>query len=209
VTTSDASGPTGAARRTGRPIDRSADAEILRSTLELLAERGYERLTLDEVAARTGRAKTTVYRRWPTKEDLVLAAVRSAGRPPEIDELPDLGSLRADLLAVVDSPWLGGSEGRLAVFGGLTSATRTSARLAEAVRSQITEPYVEIYRRLLQRAIRREELPALPASRVLVLADVIPAMSTHRLSAGDGPADRDFFVAVVDDVLLPALRGAG
>src|SRR4051794_11040308 len=61
--------PVRPAGRTGRPFDHSGDALILASTLDLLAERDYERVTLDEVAARTGKAKTTLYRRWATKED--------------------------------------------------------------------------------------------------------------------------------------------
>lgn len=200
VNTNDDSG-----RKAGRPYDHSRDALILASTLDLLAERDYERVTLDEVAARTGKAKTTLYRRWATKEDLVLAAIRAAGGPPEVDKLPDLGSLRSDLLAVVDSPWLGGPDRRLAIFAGLASATRSSERLAEFVRSEVSEPYVEVYRRLLYRAAERGEISAKFTARIPVLAEVIPAMSTHRLNAGREPVERDFFVSVVDDVVLAAL----
>jgi AcrR family transcriptional regulator len=195
-------------RRTGRPYDHSSDELILSSTLDLLAERDYERVTLDEVAARTGKAKTTLYRRWATKEDLVLAAIRTAGRPPEIDRPPNLGSLRSDLLAVIDSPWLGGTDRRLSIFAGLASATRGSQRLAEVVRSDITEPYVEIYRRLLQRAVDAGEVPANFTASIAVLAEVIPAMSTHRLTAGRRPVERDFFVSLVDHVVLAALHVA-
>lgn len=192
--------------RIGRPYDHSSDEFILAITLDLLAERGYEKVTLDEVALRTGKAKSTLYRRWATKEDLVLAAVRSIGRPPEVDRLPDLGSLRSDLLAVVDSSWLGGPDKRVALFAGLASATRTSDALAVVVRSEVTEPYVEVYRRLLCRAIDRGEIPAGLSARVPVLAEVIPAMSTHRLNASAEPVRRDFFVSVIDAVLLPALH---
>ena len=192
-------------RRTGRPYDNSRDADILASTLDLLAERDYERLTLDEVAARTGKAKTTLYRRWAAKEDLVLAAVRSAGRPPEAQALPDTGSLRGDLLAVIDSAWLGGTDRRQAIFAGLASATRSSARLADAIRADVTEPYVGVYRRLLDRAVDRGEVEARFAPAVPVLAEVIPAMSSHRLDADGEAAGRAFFVSVIDDVVLAAV----
>ena len=192
-------------RRTGRPYDHSADASVLATTLDLLAERDYERVTLDEVAARTGKAKTTLYRRWATKEDLVLAAIRAAGRPPELERLPDQGSLRSDLLAVVDSEWLGGPARRLSIFGGLAPATRTSPRLAQVVRSEITEPYVEVYRRLLARALDRGEIPSRRAAAIPLLAEVIPAMSTHRLTASSEPVRRDFFAAVVDEIVLAGL----
>jgi AcrR family transcriptional regulator len=60
-------------------------------TLDALAESDDDHVTLDAVALRAGRAKTTLYRRWPTKVDLVLAAIQAAGRPPEADDLPDTG----------------------------------------------------------------------------------------------------------------------
>lgn len=195
--------------RSGRPFDRSSDAVILESTLDLLAERDYERVTLDEVAARTGKAKTTLYRRWATKEDLVLAAIRAAGRPPEYTLLPDLGTLRSDLLSVIDSPWLGGPIRRLSIFAGLDSATRSSARLASAIRSEVTEPYGDLYLRLLHRALDRGEISGGRASSISVLAQVIPAMSSHRLALGPDAVDREFFVSVVDDIVLAALGIGG
>lgn len=195
--------------RVGRPVDRSADAAILAAALDLVAERDYDGMTLDEVAARAGRAKTTIYRRWATKEDLVLAAVRSVGRPPEVETLPDTGSLRDDLLAVVDSGWLGGTDRRAAVFAGLAPAMRGSERLARAIRSEVTDPYVEVYGRLLRRAVERREVPARSDAALAVLAEVVPAMSTQRLAAGRGQVRRAFFVAVIDEVLLPALGVAG
>jgi AcrR family transcriptional regulator len=202
--------PTDAPRpRVGRPVDRSGDAAILAAALDLVAERDYDGMALDEVAARTGRAKTTIYRRWATKEDLVLAAVRSVGRPPEAEALPDTGSLRDDLLAVVDSGWLGGPDRRAAVFAGLAPAMRGSERLARAIRSEVTDPYVEVYGRLLRRAVERGEAPARSHAALAVLAEVVPAMSTQRLAAGRGPVRRAFFVTVIDEVLLPALGAPG
>ncbi|WP_165759590.1 TetR/AcrR family transcriptional regulator [Rathayibacter oskolensis] len=202
-------GPRSSEPQPGRPYDRSSDALILATTLDLLAERAYERVTLDDVATRTGKAKTTLYRRWPTKDALVLAAIRSIGRPPEIDLLPDRGSLRSDLLAVIDSPWLGGADRRSSIFAGLMVAARSSGSLADVIRAEVTEPYVEIYRRLLERAIDQGRVPRETTERVAVLAEVIPAMSTHRLGAGSEPLRRDFFVSVLDDVVLAALRGSG
>lgn len=192
--------------RVGRPYDYSRDAQILTITLDALAEHDYDHVTLDAVALRAGRAKTTLYRRWPTKVDLVLAAIRAAGRPPEAEHLPDEGSLRADLLAVIDSPWLGGPGRRLAIFTGLTSAARSSARLADAVRVTVTEPYVEVYQALLQRAVDRGQVAADMSQRVPLLAQVIPAMSSYRLGAAHQPVGRAFFVSVVDEIVLPALE---
>ena len=196
-------------RRVGRPYDHSRDAQILAVTLDALGEQGYEHVTLDAVARQVGRAKTTLYRRWPTKVDLVLAAIHAVGRPPEAAELPDEGSLRADLLAVIDSPWLGGPHRRLVIFSGLASAARSSPRLADAVRAEVTEPYVEVYQALLRRAVDRGEVPSMTNERISLLAQVIPAMSNHRLGAAGQPTDRAFFAAVVDDLLLPAVGHLG
>lgn len=191
-------------RKRGRPRDLTRDDLVLAATLDLLAERAYEHVSLDELAARTGRAKTTLYRRWTTKDDLVLAAVRSMGHPPEIEELPDRGSLRDDLLAVIDSPWLGGASRRLALFAGLSAASHRSAALREMVTTQVTQPYVEVYRRLLTRAVRRGQLPASVSDRVASLAAVIPAMSSLHFALAEAGPRRADFVAIVDDVLLPA-----
>jgi AcrR family transcriptional regulator len=190
--------------RIGRPSDPTIDALVLASALDLIAERDYERMTIEEVASRTGKAKTTLYRRWATKEELVLAVIGAIGRPPEVVSPPDRGSLRDDLLAVIDSPWLGGPERRSAVFAGLTSASRSSTRLAAAVRQEVTEPYVEIYRRLYERAAVRGEVAKGFLRSIPVMADVIPALSTHRLATGE-PVDRDYFVSVIDKVVLAAL----
>lgn len=84
------------ARKRGRPRKASADREILDATLELLRERGYRDFTVDVISERTGIAKTTIYRRWPTKGVLVAAAI---GPPP-----PDLSAdaIVADTERVLD-----------------------------------------------------------------------------------------------------------
>ncbi|GEB45315.1 TetR family transcriptional regulator [Microbacterium sp. AG157] len=195
-------------KKRGRPRDLTRDGMVLAATLDLLAERAYEQVSLDEVAARTGRAKTTLYRRWGTKDDLVLAAVRSMGYPPEIDELPDRGSLRDDLIAVIDSPWLGGASRRLTLFAGLSAASHRSATLRDMVATQVTQPYVEVYRRLLIRAVERGLLSTSVVDRVASLAAVIPAMSGLSFAQTPAGPRRDDFVSIVDDVLLPACGAA-
>src|SRR6476620_6548371 len=72
------------------------ECELLAVTLELLQEHGYDRLTLDAVATTAHASKATLYRRWPTKSELVLAAFVEGSRQVAVD--PDTGSLRDDLL---------------------------------------------------------------------------------------------------------------
>ena len=84
-------------RGRGRPRDPETDSKITRAAAELLLLRGFDKTTVDEVAARAGVGKATVYRRWPSKEDLAVAAMETlySAEFPE----PDTGSIRGDLAA--------------------------------------------------------------------------------------------------------------
>src|ERR1700734_1414294 len=89
-------GPEAAAHR-GRQLDATRDAALRDAALELLAEIGYDRLSIDAVAARAKASKMTIYRRWSGKADLVVDALRCPGKTGEV---PDTGSLRGDLQAL-------------------------------------------------------------------------------------------------------------
>src|SRR5690348_11593173 len=93
-----AAGGGGAAAR-GRPRSQEADRAILTATVELLAERGLAAMSIEEVAARAGVGKTTIYRRWPSKGLLALDAFVVSFRAEQ--PLPGTGSLRGDLLAAL------------------------------------------------------------------------------------------------------------
>lgn len=88
-------GECGTARRPGRPRDPQADEAIISAIVDVLAEQGFSGFTVEEVAARAGVGKATIYRRWATKEEIVLAA---AERVMTHVEPPDTGSLRDDLV---------------------------------------------------------------------------------------------------------------
>jgi AcrR family transcriptional regulator len=205
--TEDAAGE--APPRRGRKRDPSREPVILQAVLDELVESGYEGATVQAVAARAGSGTATIYRRWPTKEDLVLAAIATLGTPPEAGGLPDTGQLRTDLLAVIESSWLGGAERRTQVFAGLSSVLTSSPRLAGAIYAQITEPYAGAYRALLQRALERGEIPPGRDLDLDLLAELVPAMSTYRLMFTARAPDASFLEAVVDGVVLPALGLAG
>ena len=82
----------------GRPRSKATDRAVLRAALKLLADHGYDGLTMEGVAARAGVAKTTVYRRWPSRIDLVLELARDIAAPVKVGAS---GDLRTDLVAVV------------------------------------------------------------------------------------------------------------
>src|SRR3954454_22491159 len=147
--------------RLGRKRDLTRDPEILDAALDVLAETGYERMTVDMVAARAKAGKATVYRRWPSKAELVIDAVaclKSADADPQ--QLPDTGSLRGDLLAGLKPRTMQDVDRRMMVMAGLMSLMSEEPELAAAARRAIVEPRVAIYRLLLERAIARGEIAA-------------------------------------------------
>src|SRR5579863_5183615 len=87
--------------RGGRPRDDAREQAILDAAIDLLAEVGYEAMSIEAVAVRAKSSKATIYRRWPGKAELVADAIRRRTEPTLAD-LPDTGSLRGDLLALVE-----------------------------------------------------------------------------------------------------------
>jgi AcrR family transcriptional regulator len=93
---------------TGRPRTEGTDEAVMDAAMELLAERGYDGLTMEGVAARAGVAKTTVYRRWPSRAQLVLEVANRVAAPvrltPTGDLRHDLVSALRDIIGVLDAP---------------------------------------------------------------------------------------------------------
>ena len=100
-------------RRPGRPRSAAADASIVRATLELLLEGGYRGLTMEQVRARAGVGKATLYRRYGSKEELVAEAVRHLNQPIP---LPDTGSVREDILVIARAVLEGAARVGAATF---------------------------------------------------------------------------------------------
>jgi AcrR family transcriptional regulator len=147
-----------AKRGRGRPRDPETDNKITRAASELLLLRGFDKTTVDEVAARAGVGKATVYRRWPSKEDLAFAAMQSLYS----DEFPeaDTGSIEGDLTATYGSI--------IAFVNTDTGASFLRMSIMESIRDEriaalyraSTERREEIARRTFQRAIERGEVRA-------------------------------------------------
>ncbi|MDX6300361.1 MAG: hypothetical protein QOF53_1575 [Nocardioidaceae bacterium] len=192
--------------RPGRKRDHSRDGVILDSTLAVLAEHGYEGTTIDLVAAHAGMARATVYRRWPTKADLVVGAVsRMSQGDVGLEQLPDTGTLREDMLAMIRPFDEEQQQVRIQAMVGLLSVARSDDRLAEVAKDAGIEPWIGVNRILIQRAVDRGEYPA--PSDLSTLAEVIPMLCVAR-AAQRLPITREFSVALIDGVVLPALRGS-
>ena len=176
---------------------------ILRATLELLAESGYDQLTIDAVAARARCSKATIYRRWPGKAALVSTAVRRHASQPAT-AAPDTGSLRSDLLAALQVMRSSLSGQDAALILGLLSAMHRDPELAGAVREQVLDAKREVFGAVIARAAARGQVRA--AADVALLAEISSAVLLSRLLVTGEPLDDAFTQQLVDAVLLPALQ---
>lgn len=183
----------------GRPRDPSRDQAIRDAVLELLAEEGYEHVTIEAVAARAGAGKATVYRRWSSKAELVIDAV--AGLQGSL-AVADTGSLRGDLDSLCVSLCGAGEARKLAVMRALASALPHDHALAKAFSMNFIAPRRALLAAVFERAIARGEIAA---DRDLeLLTAVIPALTMYRLMSGGAPPDQVFVRQIVTEVLLPA-----
>jgi AcrR family transcriptional regulator len=190
--------------RLGRKRDHSRDPEILDAAIDVLAEVGFDGMTVDMVAARAKAGKATLYRRWTSKSDLVIDAVscmKDRGADPA--ELPDTGTLRGDLIAMIKPHSIEDGEKKTRVMAGIVSLLAKEPDLAQVAHAAIMEPRVRINRVLLQRAIDRGEIP--PVADIDTLALVVPAMVAYRVLMLHQPIEREFLVSLIDGVLLPAV----
>jgi AcrR family transcriptional regulator len=144
------------ARGRGRPRSAAAHAAILDAVIPMIQQVGYDAFSIEALAARAGVGKATIYRRWGSKEDLVVEA---AARYVSAIATPDLGALRADLAAVLRSDAHLHSDPRSPAFlSSLLAAVARSPRIAEAVRGGFVAARETALRTVLERAARRGEL---------------------------------------------------
>jgi AcrR family transcriptional regulator len=170
--------------------------------MALVAELGYDRTTIDAIAARSGVSKPTLYRRWPHgKSELIAAAIRE--RHSDAGRVPDTGSLRGDLLAVVAF-----QTGKLLddvhLACGLLTQLRTSPELAALMREHVIADERGRWQEIVDRARARGELSIGPVTPLF--ADVAGAVVFARVTITGEPVDHAFVEALVDHVLLPILN---
>jgi len=189
--------------RRSRSVSR--ERAILSAVIGLLGEAGYEAMTMDAVAARAHASKTTIYRRWPGKPELVRAAVDAyiAGR---VLRSADTGSLRGDLLSVLQAMREHLTPEFMAMMSGLVHAMRADPELAGSLRSMFDEDSVSA--ELVARAVGRGELPADDAARLAPLVHEVVEAQVFRQIAAGGELGQRFAGHLVDDIVLPLLAGS-
>ncbi len=196
--------PSEQTHKLGRKRDHSRDPEILDAALEILAETGYDGMTIDMVAARAKAGKATLYRRWQSKGELVIDAV-ACMKKGDVDysQLPDTGTLRGDLVAMIKPHSIEDGEKKLQIMAGLTSMLSRAPELADAANAAIVEPRASVNRLFMRRAIERGEIS--PDCDIETLSLISPSMAAYRVLILRKPVDREFLISLIDGVLLPAV----
>ncbi|HTE04776.1 MAG TPA: TetR/AcrR family transcriptional regulator [Planctomycetota bacterium] len=186
--------PAGAVRKPGRPRDAECCLAIRDAALTLLVERGFADVTIESIAARAGVGKATVYRRWPSKADLVVHAFFETIEPRI--HIPDSGDLRADfrrqLRLVVRE--MAGPNGR--VLATLLGCMQTDPGLAESFRTRWLAVRRAEGRLALERGVQRGTLP--PDTDPGLVLDALYSPLHFRLLAGHAPLSTDFSDRLVD-----------
>lgn len=196
------------ARRTrgsGR-LDRALDAAILDATLAGVAEVGYDRLSMDDLASRAGVGKAAIYRRWPSKAVVVADAIAHWRRRLGPVEPPNTGSLRGDIDALVAvTPELNDADSQMIrVVVGVATAAMHNPVLAAALDDLVLSTPRQVVRAVLQHAVARGEIPA--ERDLSLIPDVALGLNVLRVITGR-PIDRVYVRRVLEDVILP-LAGA-
>jgi len=194
--TDTAAGP--AYRRPGRPRSEQADQAIIEATLDLFGEQGFEGVCVEAVAARAGVGKATIYRRWPNKEELLLAALGSMKSPfPE----PKGVSVRDDLVAMLTVMCHDRADPRKARrYALLLGEGQKYPRLMARYKETVVEPRHEAIRAVIRRGIGTGEVRPDADVEIALLALTGTVMAKEK--AADGSLDGEFAARIVDEVLL-------
>jgi AcrR family transcriptional regulator len=191
-----------------RTADRAAqcspwsprETQLLDVTLQLLQENGYERLTLDAVAATARASKATVYRRWPTKAELVLAAFIEGVR--QVAVAPDTGTLRGDLLQLGEVICQQARQHAGTIRAVLVEVSRNPA-LNDVMEHQFLDQRKALIQYILRQAVDRGEID--DAAIISELWDLLPGYLIFRSIMPSRPPTRRTVQALVDDVIIPSL----
>ena len=176
------------------------EAELLAVTLRLLQQEGYERLTVDAVAAAARASKATVYRRWPTKAELVLAAFIEGVR--QVAVAPETGTLRGDLLQLGEICCAQARAHAATMRAVMVEVSRNPA-LYDVMQHQFLDQRKALVEHVLGQAVDRGEIDATAITEDLW--DVLPGYLIFRSIWTGRPPSRRTVEALVDDVMVPSL----
>ena len=183
-------------RRRGEELE----ADLLEAAWQELVEVGFAKLTMESVAARAKTGVAVLYRRWPNKDEVVLAALRHFGTTHPV-EVADTGSLRGDMIALLES--FGGNRVNFAaivgaVFSGLlASSGLTPAEAREKVLSDRPAQSAQIFARAHERG--EIDLDRVPPAVLTMPVDLM----RHDMLMTYRPIPPERILTIVDDLFLP------
>ena len=190
--------------RGGRPRDPSRDGVIRAAILQLLADVGYGALTMDAVASEAGVGKATIYRRWRTKQDLVVDTISDLAQVESAS--PDTGSLESDLRAMMHT-YVGVLTGPTgAAIKSLLSTIPHHPALADAFRSGPVEVWRNGFEAVWTRAEERGEVPA--GMEHQMVSETVGSVLVQRWLITGWRLDDEVADQVLDQVVMPVLRHA-
>jgi AcrR family transcriptional regulator len=188
-------------RSPGRPRSAEADAAIIGATLEALREEGFRGLSVEGVRQRAGVGKATIYRRFPSKHDLVRAAIASLN--PDLPEPPDTGSLRGDVATIFRLTYDAALDRRTATFAPrLLAESAGDDEFHALFREALIDPRREGLRTILRRAAARGELRTDIDPELII--DMFAGPVIYRLLIDGGRLEgvKEMMDALLDGVLL-------
>jgi AcrR family transcriptional regulator len=190
------------ARGRGRPRSEKADRAILDATLRMVGEHGVAGTTIEGVAAQAGVGKTTIYRRWKTKNDLILAAISNIVPP---GDPPDTGTMAGDMAALAETQRrrLAGS-GLSGIVPRVLAESMGDPELHQDYVDTVVNPFRDMLRLFIERGIARGELR--PDLEVEPLVDLLHAIPVYRIlmSRGD-PASLEQVPGAYLPILAPGI----
>jgi AcrR family transcriptional regulator len=193
---------TATAEHTRPRIEGEREAEILDAAVELLIEHGYDRLTMDAVAVRAKASKATLYRRWTSKQSLVVDAVIRSKKSAEPEDV-DTGSLRSDLVATFCGHG-GLAEGDATMMlAAVITALHTDPAFAQEFRERFLRPKVELNQRIYERARDRGEVS--PECDLSMVGPALAGILLHRSFILGEPITQEVVERAIDAVILPAV----
>lgn len=185
-------------RRRGRVLHEA----IYQATLDELTEVGYAELTMDRVAARAKASKGSLYRRWPSRVELVVDAIRHA--VPKFVPAPDTGDLRAELIAQLHqfADHVNGPAGEAS--RGMIVELMRNPELREAFQKHLIDPVLAPMMEVLRRGVVRGDVR--PGALTPTIARVGPTLLRQHILLYGPPIEDEVLLEIVDEVVLPLVR---
>ncbi|MGH8889327.1 MAG: TetR/AcrR family transcriptional regulator [Acidothermaceae bacterium] len=190
----------------GEPVLRrrgvTLEQAIFDAVVQQMSTVGFSGLTMEGVAACAHTGKAALYRRWQSKEDLVVDALNHV--LPAFDSLPDMGNLRDDIAAVLAHMVDVVNSDAGCALSVLMAELKHEHEFVKTLQSRVFAPRKAMMRGILDRAAARGEINA--AAITPLALDVGPALVIHRLLCEGPPVETQFADDVIDQIVMPLLR---